>query len=894
MLAPNPFNGNVSVAKADRETVAMFALGCALAALIFTIDLFLPLGVAGGVPYAGVVLIGLWSRGRPLIFALAGLGSVLTVLGYFYSPAGGEPWVVITNRGVAILIIWVVAIVLLQRKGWEDKLRQSEAQMRIVTDALPVLIAYVDADRRFRFVNQTAEAWYAKPRANIIGRTIAEVIGQAQADRAEPVLKRIERGGTLEQEFAETYSDGVTRMVKMNAVPDFDAGGKVRGHFALFQDVSQRKRAETALRKSEASLANAQHIAHIGNWDWEIPSGDLHWSDEIYRIFGLEPQGFGATYEAFLATIHPDDRTAVEEAVNAALDGHAPYSIDHRIVLASGEVRVVHEQAEVERDADGKPVAMRGTVQDITERKRAEAALKESEARFRGLAEGSMQGLLVTNVDAKPLFANRAAAAIFGYDGPEELLAMPSLIVLMDPEERDRMLERRQRLLATGGSPITEEVKGLRKDGSTVWVEDMRRRIEWEGQPAIQITFADITERKRIDAALKESEARLDAFFTNAPVGLVIWDDQQRYLKISDVLAEWNGMAPEDHIGKTIAEVFPVYEESGKASFQYIMETGKSVLNQEFAAAAPARPDSEITWLTSRFPIPGVTGKPVGVGSIVTDITEQKRAEEEIRKLNADLEKRVEKRTIQLRAAQSELVRKERLATLGQLSATISHELRNPLGTIRNSLVVLENKLGGNDPVVQRSVDRMVRNIGRCNGIIDEMLDFARARELKLKKTAFDVWLGRVLDELQVPPDVSVDRKLCAPKARLGIDDERMRRAIVNVYDNACQAMIEQPEGKAPARKKKVTVSTKATKGRLELAIADSGPGMPPEVLAAAFEPLYSTKGFGVGLGLPIVKQIMDQHGGGIEITSKHGSGARVVLWLPLGQSTTKTKKGTK
>ena len=1145
MPAPSLFDEKLRAANGGRGTVALVALAGMLASVIFSVDLLLPLGVAGGVPYAGMVLIGLWSRWRPLIIVLAVLGSVLTVLGYLYSPAGGEPWVVITNRGLAIAIIWVAAIMALQRKRWEAKLRHSEAQMRLVTDALPVLIAYIDAGRRFRFVNKTAEAWFAMPRADIIGRSIAEVVGEAQAERTEPVFERIERGETIELEFAETYPDGVARIVKMDLVPDFDAGGEVRGHFALFQDITQRKRAETALRhseaqfrllsdnlpvlvasldsefryrfanrayrewfgvsdrdivgkhmravlgqaayrhlqprleaaldgknvsfeasikrgdgaarilaasyipdrdeagvvqglflladditerkkaeealrRSEASLANAQRIAHIGSWEWGIVAGDLHWSDEIYRIFGLKPQEFGATYEAFLDTIHPDDRTAVDEAVNTALDGHVPYSIDHRIVLASGEVRVVHEQAEVERDAVGKPVTMRGTVQDITERRRAEAALKESEETLNAFFSNAPVGMALYDREIRYLKINKQLAWDTGLSvgehvgksiaeikpelakvlepiyremfesGETKLLPevhgeMPSDpgvehwwtgfafptswvdgkpskigVVALDITERRRIEEEvrataenldamlkasplaiytadlegkllnwnpaseatfgwredevlgklnptipknerglhLQSLAKTAGGMALrgKEFRRLRKDGTlidiAVWTAPLRDASD--RIVGVMGVFEDITERKRINAALLESEARLDAFFTNAPIGLAIFDDQNRFLKINDVMAGWNGVACEDHVGMTVAEMFPAYKRLSEASFLHIMKTGKPVLDQEFVGAAAARPDHEMTWLINRFPIPGVTGKPVGVGSIAVEISEQKRTEEEIRNLNADLEQRVEKRTAELRTAQSELVRKERLATLGQLSATVSHELRNPLGTIRNSLVVLEKKLGGNDPGVQRSIDRMVRNIGRCNSIIDEMLDFARARPLELKKTAFDAWLGSVLDELQVPPGVSVGRKFGAPKARLGIDDDRMRRAIVNVYDNACQAMIEEPDGKGRVRKKKLTVSTKTTRGRLELAITDTGPGMPPEVLAAAFEPLYSTKGFGVGLGLPIVKQIMEQHGGNIEITSKLGSGTRVVLWLPLGKAAAKTKKGAK
>jgi PAS domain S-box-containing protein len=139
------------------------------------------------------------------------------------------------------------------------------------------------------------------------------------------------------------------------------------------------------LRKSVASLAEAQRIAHLGNWDWDIVNNELRWSDEIYRIFGLIPQQFGATYEAFLNSVHPDDREFVKEAVNKSLYENEPYSIDHRIVLPDGSERIVHEQAEVFFDNAGKPIRMMGTVQDVTERKRIEEErqrLQESKSRF--------------------------------------------------------------------------------------------------------------------------------------------------------------------------------------------------------------------------------------------------------------------------------------------------------------------------------------------------------------------------------------------------------------------------------------------------------------------------------------------------------------------------------
>jgi len=137
------------------------------------------------------------------------------------------------------------------------------------------------------------------------------------------------------------------------------------------RDVTQQKKVEIALRASEDSLSWAQQIGKMGNWDWDIPTGALRWSDEIFRIFGHEPRAIEVTYEAFLGTIYPDDREKVVDAVNKAVHESAPYTVEHRIVLPTGEVRFVHEQGKVFYGAGGKPLRMLGTVQDITERRRS-------------------------------------------------------------------------------------------------------------------------------------------------------------------------------------------------------------------------------------------------------------------------------------------------------------------------------------------------------------------------------------------------------------------------------------------------------------------------------------------------------------------------------------------
>src|SRR5262249_47429516 len=135
----------------------------------------------------------------------------------------------------------------------------------------------------------------------------------------------------------------------------------------------ERKRAEAALRKSEASLREAQRIARLGNWEWNVISDELQWSDEVYSIFGLAKNEFGATYESFLERVHPADREKVEQAVAESLRNGKSYSVEHRMVRADGEARIVREQAELFRNETGKITRMVGTVQDITEQKRIEA-----------------------------------------------------------------------------------------------------------------------------------------------------------------------------------------------------------------------------------------------------------------------------------------------------------------------------------------------------------------------------------------------------------------------------------------------------------------------------------------------------------------------------------------
>lgn len=267
----------------------------------------------------------------------------------------------------------------------------------------------------------------------------------------------------------------------------------------------------------------------------------------------------------------------------------------------------------------------------------------------------------------------------------------------------------------------------------------------------------------------------------------------------------------------------------------------------------------------------------------VNDMLETIEAQSHIlRDANLRLEKTVSERTADLEEAQKSLLRKEHLATLGQLTGTVSHELRNPLGTIQASVDMLRSQLQDCPSDVDRSLQRIVRNIHRCEVIINELLDYSRGAPPDLMPTKVGPWLREILVQFQdhgkkiqldcgAYEDVVVD-----------MDAERMRRAVLNVLDNAMQACVELESNRNNETDCRIDVGLSLDHECIRIAIKDTGVGMTESVIQKVFEPLFSTKAFGVGLGLAIVKQILEQHCGGVEITSKSGSGTIVTLWFPI------------
>ncbi|MDH5518265.1 MAG: PAS domain-containing protein [Gammaproteobacteria bacterium] len=509
--------------------------------------------------------------------------------------------------------------------------------------------------------------------------------------------------------------------------------------------------------RSEETFAKAQEIAHIGSWDWDITSGGLAWSDEIYRIFGLKPQEFGATYEAFLNSVHPEDQRMVVDAVNEAVENeHKSYFVEHRVAHPDGVIRDVQEQGKVYRDDNGNPLRMIGTVLDVTERKIIEQALTDERNFINAVLDSAGALVLVLDREGKIVRFNNACEILSGYSFDEIKNKFPWDTVLP------------------------------RQDAPRIY----------------QDAFKSL-----LDNPVKEV-----VFYTN------YWVD--------------------------------------KTGVEYLIEWANSLLFDE---------NGDVEYVVS-------TG---------IDITEKNKALEDIKQYRDNLEEQVKIRTQELEQAQDELIRNERLATLGQLTATVSHELRNPLGAMAPSIYVVKKLSDPEDEKLQQAISRIGRNIERCDRIIDELLDFTRLDKLMLRAVEIDDWLSSVINEQTIIDGISIETQYCLKGISVMMDTEVFRRAVINVFDNACQAMLDESDGNRAKLNSLLSIKTAVSENRVDLVFSDNGSGMSDEVKAKIFEPLFSTKGFGVGLGMPTIKRIMEQHHGGIDIESKEGRGTVLTLWLP-------------
>jgi len=390
----------------------------------------------------------------------------------------------------------------------------------------------------------------------------------------------------------------------------------------------------------------------------------------------------------------------------------------------------------------------------------------------------------------------------------------------------------------------------------------------------------DISSRKQAVEQLHEAHERLNLLISRMPIGCILWSPQF-------TVNMWNPTA-ETIFGFTAVEMMGK-EPYGTIVPEDLRSVVEPVWQRIISGDKSAHSVNEnitkqgktITCEWYNTPMLDASGQTTGAISMVQDISQRKAAEDELEKYRSTLEELVRERSAQLEVAQAELVQKERLAVLGQLTATVSHEIRNPLGTIANALYLIKESLQGTEYArLDKPLLLAERNVERCDTIISDLLDFSRQRRIEKTAINIDDWLTELLEEMSLPKHIQLQRDLSVDSS-VPIDPERLRRALVNVINNALQALdeVDKPD-------KKLLFRSRLVDETCEIIVQDNGPGMSHDVLSRIFEPMFSTKNFGVGLGVPIIKNILEGHCGGVEYHSKFGTGTTVIMWLPLTELT--------
>ena len=451
-------------------------------------------------------------------------------------------------------------------------------------------------------------------------------------ERVDRTFRAIDIGEDWSLECRIRRADAEVRCIWAAGRAAVDPVTRRRHMSGIVQDITERKRAEEALRISEARLKFAQEAAEAGIWHWDLATGEIEWSDQLYRLFGWDRRRSPTvTLGAWRAALHPDDRVRAETNLQRALTDGTPVSNEDRIVLPSGEVRWVNALGRTTYDNEGTPLYVSGICIDITERKRAEESLRASQEKFAKAFHGNAAAMTLTSVeDGRLLEVNDRFAEMSGF-GREEAVGKTTaeLRIWKNPEDQAQFVAALRR-----DGKVRGEYCFVRPGGEEWTAVVSAQLLQLAGRPAGISSIIDITARKQAEEALRTSEAiarqrlvELEAIYETAPIGLCVFDGNLRWTRLNRVIAEINGRAIDDHIGRTPSEIVPDVGAQAEEALRAILRTGER-LDFEMRGTTAAQPGVERVWSEHWVPMKDPDGHIVGISVAAEEITDRKRAAE--------------------------------------------------------------------------------------------------------------------------------------------------------------------------------------------------------------------------------------------------------------------------
>ncbi|MHB8111609.1 MAG: hybrid sensor histidine kinase/response regulator [Syntrophorhabdaceae bacterium] len=660
-------------------------------------------------------------------------------------------------------------------------------------------------------------------------------------------------------------------------------------------DITDRKRAEEKLKESEAMLARAQEMAHIGHWERDLLSQKSRWSDETYRIFGFEPQACEVAGRFFFDHILTEDLVRMERAIHDAIEKGAPLNEAFRIVRPDGTIRWVRGKGEVTRDEDGTPQRIFGTILDVTERKEADEKLKESEEKYRALVEQADDGIIIVQ-DAILKYVNPRMADLLGSTA-EQLTGSP-IADYIDPADVEKVTEMHRRRIGGEKFPAIYEALLKGQDGRSIQTELNVGVITYHGKPATQVTIRDITEHKRMEEALRSSEEAAMVILNATQETIFLIDISGVILSSNTAAARRLGAEPNEIIGRCIYDLLPGdVARTRRAAGKEVIRTGRPTTLQDERMGRYF--DSLI------YPVFDESGQVTRLVIYAQDVTGRKRMEEDLRKSRDELERRVQERTEELQKAydrllseikqrhqaEEQLLQSQKMEAVGNLAGGIAHDFNNMLAVIIGNAELALDDIEGPP---RHFLKQILNASERSRDLVRQILTFTRKNEGPREVMRLTPLLKETVKLLRgsLPSTIHIRLAIRTDTDTLFANPSQMQQVIMNLATNAAYAM--EHGGTLAIRLSKTTFeegdrfpdNDMHSGGYLKLTMRDTGTGIPEDIRQRIFEPFFTTKdpGKGTGMGLAVAFGIVKSHEGAVTVASKMGKGSVFSVYLPIAR----------
>ncbi|MEG4272168.1 MULTISPECIES: PAS domain S-box protein [unclassified Microcoleus] len=786
------------------------------------------------------------------------------------------------------------------RKQAEEVLQQREAELRLVTNAVPALISFVDSDQRYRFNNRAYEEWFGHPAAEIYGKHLPEVLGETAYEGIRPYVEQVLAGQEVTFESQLPYKDGRTRDVNATYVPRFNSQGTVEGFVAFVNDITERKLAEATLRESEARFRLMADAAPVLIWMAD--------TDKLCYYFNVPWLNFtGRTIEqerrnGWAEKVHPDDLDRCLDTYVTAFDARQPFKMEYRLKRFDGIYRWIMDEGVPRYGLEDQFLGYIGSCVDIEDHKQAEEALRQSESRLRLIFE-SVTDYAIFTIDLNGIIAswNSGAQRLLGYTETEAIGCPIRTIFTPEDNEQGQAEYEMQKALLEGRAE--DERWHVRKDGNHFWASGLMMPLLNEAdrpQGLVKIMQDKTAQRQASERLQLLYETTRDLLNTEQPLALM--DGLFRKLAVQlDLHSYYNFMVEEkdnrrmlhlrnyDGISQERAQAI-AWIELGQYLCGLVAQTQQQlVLNQaEFSTHPNAKALCELG-ITAYVGQPLIAqGQLLGTLSFVS-LTRTHFTAAEIELLGsicdqiaialerANLNDSLQQQAEQLR--QANRIKDEFLAVL-------SHELRSPLNPILGwSKLLQTGKLDA--AKTAQALATIERNAKLQTELIEDLLDVSKILQGKLSLNIRPVDLALTVESAIETVNLaaaakSIDiRTVLDPQIGQTLGDSgRLQQVVWNLVSNAV---------KFTSAGGRVEVNLTRVGDRAQITVADTGIGIAREFLPYVFDYFRQKDGAttrkfgGLGLGLAIVRHLVELHGGTVAADSQgEGQGATFTVSLPL------------